>query len=324
MKTFSVGFEEASFDELDRARLVAERYGTEHHEIVLRPDAVELLPEAGRGLRRALRRLLGAADLPRLRAGRRRGQGRPLGRGRRRALRRLLHLRRRSAGAARRPARRARGAAGRDAAELRRQGQLRLQSEALRARRRPAAAGAPPRLEGDLLAADAGLAAGRPRSRLGPGRRLPRALRGDRRRRAAGPPAGRRPRHLPGRRPAGQDRPLEHGALAGAARPLPRQRGRRDGARPGDAAQGARPGQEAAAAPGAGAAAAEGGPARAEAGLLDPGRRLAARAAAGVRARSALGRDAVAPGLARPRHRHRPARRATAPAARTSAASSGD
>jgi asparagine synthase (glutamine-hydrolysing) len=45
VKTFSVGFEEASFDELDRARLVARRYGTEHHEIVLRPDAVELLPE---------------------------------------------------------------------------------------------------------------------------------------------------------------------------------------------------------------------------------------------------------------------------------------
>jgi asparagine synthase (glutamine-hydrolysing) len=45
VKTFSVGFEEASFDELDRARLVAERYGADHHEIVLRPDAVELFPK---------------------------------------------------------------------------------------------------------------------------------------------------------------------------------------------------------------------------------------------------------------------------------------
>jgi asparagine synthase (glutamine-hydrolysing) len=45
VKTFSVGFEEASFDELERARLVAQRYGTEHHEIVLRPDAVELFPK---------------------------------------------------------------------------------------------------------------------------------------------------------------------------------------------------------------------------------------------------------------------------------------
>jgi asparagine synthase (glutamine-hydrolysing) len=45
VKTFSVGFEEAGFDELDRARLIAERYRTEHHEIVLRPDAVELFPK---------------------------------------------------------------------------------------------------------------------------------------------------------------------------------------------------------------------------------------------------------------------------------------
>ncbi len=45
VKTFSVGFEEASFDELERARLVASRYGTDHHEIVLRPDAVELFPK---------------------------------------------------------------------------------------------------------------------------------------------------------------------------------------------------------------------------------------------------------------------------------------
>src|SRR5919206_2700729 len=44
VRTFSVGFEERSFDELGRARLVAERYGTDHHELVLRPDAAELLP----------------------------------------------------------------------------------------------------------------------------------------------------------------------------------------------------------------------------------------------------------------------------------------
>jgi len=45
VKTFSIGFEESSFDELERARLVAERYQTDHHELVLRPDAVELLPK---------------------------------------------------------------------------------------------------------------------------------------------------------------------------------------------------------------------------------------------------------------------------------------
>ncbi len=44
IRTFSIGFEERSYDELHLARLVAERYGTDHHELVVRPDAVELLP----------------------------------------------------------------------------------------------------------------------------------------------------------------------------------------------------------------------------------------------------------------------------------------
>jgi asparagine synthase (glutamine-hydrolysing) len=45
VKTFSIGFAERSFDELERARRVARRYGTDHHELVVRPDAAELLPE---------------------------------------------------------------------------------------------------------------------------------------------------------------------------------------------------------------------------------------------------------------------------------------
>src|SRR4051812_8517722 len=36
--TFTIGFEERSFDERADARLVAERYGTDHHELLVRPD----------------------------------------------------------------------------------------------------------------------------------------------------------------------------------------------------------------------------------------------------------------------------------------------
>jgi asparagine synthase (glutamine-hydrolysing) len=44
VRTFSIGFEEQSFDELAGARAVATRYGTIHRELVLRPDAALLLP----------------------------------------------------------------------------------------------------------------------------------------------------------------------------------------------------------------------------------------------------------------------------------------
>ena len=44
LRTFSIGFEERSFSELAEARLVAERYGTHHRELVVRPDATLLLP----------------------------------------------------------------------------------------------------------------------------------------------------------------------------------------------------------------------------------------------------------------------------------------
>jgi asparagine synthase (glutamine-hydrolysing) len=44
ISTFSIGFEERSYDELGLARAVAQRYGTDHHELILRPDAAELLP----------------------------------------------------------------------------------------------------------------------------------------------------------------------------------------------------------------------------------------------------------------------------------------
>jgi asparagine synthase (glutamine-hydrolysing) len=44
VKTFSIGFDEPEYDELRYARLVAERFGTEHHELVVRPDAAAILP----------------------------------------------------------------------------------------------------------------------------------------------------------------------------------------------------------------------------------------------------------------------------------------
>lgn len=45
VKTFTIGFEEEAYDERTYARMVAERYGTEHHEYVVKPDAVAVLPK---------------------------------------------------------------------------------------------------------------------------------------------------------------------------------------------------------------------------------------------------------------------------------------
>src|SRR3989442_7594716 len=44
VKTFSIGFEEQDFSELHHARRVAEYVGAEHHEFIVRPDAMEILP----------------------------------------------------------------------------------------------------------------------------------------------------------------------------------------------------------------------------------------------------------------------------------------
>jgi asparagine synthase (glutamine-hydrolysing) len=44
VKTFSIGFEEQDFSELHHARRVAEHVGAEHHEFIVKPDAMEVLP----------------------------------------------------------------------------------------------------------------------------------------------------------------------------------------------------------------------------------------------------------------------------------------
>jgi asparagine synthase (glutamine-hydrolysing) len=44
VKTFSIGFEEEDFSELKYARRVAEHIGAEHHEFIVKPNAMEILP----------------------------------------------------------------------------------------------------------------------------------------------------------------------------------------------------------------------------------------------------------------------------------------
>jgi asparagine synthase (glutamine-hydrolysing) len=44
VKTFSIGFESEAFDELRHAQRISEEFGTEHHEFVVRPDAIEMVP----------------------------------------------------------------------------------------------------------------------------------------------------------------------------------------------------------------------------------------------------------------------------------------
>ncbi|HEV7771229.1 MAG TPA: asparagine synthase (glutamine-hydrolyzing) [Solirubrobacterales bacterium] len=48
VKTFSIGFADEAVNELPRARLVADRFATDHHELIVEPDAVELLPKLAR------------------------------------------------------------------------------------------------------------------------------------------------------------------------------------------------------------------------------------------------------------------------------------
>jgi asparagine synthase (glutamine-hydrolysing) len=43
IQTFSIGFEQPGFDELPLAAALAKKYGTEHHQMIVRPDSVDLV-----------------------------------------------------------------------------------------------------------------------------------------------------------------------------------------------------------------------------------------------------------------------------------------
>jgi len=44
VNTFSIGFEEGDYNELKYARNIAEKFATEHHEFIVKPNALEILP----------------------------------------------------------------------------------------------------------------------------------------------------------------------------------------------------------------------------------------------------------------------------------------
>ncbi len=45
VKTFSIGSRHPEYDETKYARMVAQRYGTDHHELILEPNAADILPK---------------------------------------------------------------------------------------------------------------------------------------------------------------------------------------------------------------------------------------------------------------------------------------
>jgi len=45
VKTFSIGFKEAAYNETEHARRIAERWGADHHEFIVEPDALSILPK---------------------------------------------------------------------------------------------------------------------------------------------------------------------------------------------------------------------------------------------------------------------------------------
>src|SRR4051812_25956257 len=50
VKTFAIGFKQADFDESKYARIVAHKFGTDHHELILQPDVVGTIDKLTRSL----------------------------------------------------------------------------------------------------------------------------------------------------------------------------------------------------------------------------------------------------------------------------------
>ena len=48
IKTFTIGFEDELYDERKEARFLAEKLGTDHHEMVVKPNITDLLPQLAR------------------------------------------------------------------------------------------------------------------------------------------------------------------------------------------------------------------------------------------------------------------------------------
>ena len=45
VRTFTIGFEESDYSEIEDARIVAKHLGTDHHEIIVKPSALDILPD---------------------------------------------------------------------------------------------------------------------------------------------------------------------------------------------------------------------------------------------------------------------------------------
>lgn len=45
VKTFSIGFEKNAFNELPYAKIIADHFGTDHHEMIVKPEAFTILPD---------------------------------------------------------------------------------------------------------------------------------------------------------------------------------------------------------------------------------------------------------------------------------------